>query len=271
MSRIEIAPDQHLAEEAIRRLASAGCVMPRDEVEAALEAWGAGVPDVAAKLGEYVERRRFGEPPAYILGGVSFLGDWVRVGPGAFVPRPWTAAVCLAALDHLGERGVLVDVGTGAGAIAMAAARARPGAEVWATELDPDALTWAHRNLDSVDNVTVLAGSLLAPLPADLLGRVDVIVGCLPYVPASAINTMPRDFREHEPPVAFDGGPDGLRLVEGTLVEAPQWLRTGGRVVLEIGAGHGQLARQLARDHGYGRVEIGRDEDGDDAFLVAGL
>jgi release factor glutamine methyltransferase len=254
---------------AIKRLAGVGCVMPAEEVEAALEAWGQALTDLPARLDDYVRRRSVGEPPAYILGGVPFLGHWVRVGPGAFIPRPWTEDVTRAAIDLLDEPGNLVDVGTGAGPIALAVARARRGATLWATELEPAALSWAHANLDGLENVTILQGDLFEPLPHALKERVNIVVGCLPYVPGTALDAMPRDFREHEPVGAFDGGPDGLAVVSRALEQATAWLRPGGWAIFEIGAGQGPQAAAAADACGYRLITIREDEDGDDAILLA--
>jgi release factor glutamine methyltransferase len=80
---------------------------------------------------------------------------------------------------------------------------------------------------------------------------------------------MPRDFREHEPAMAFDGGPDGLAVVKRALQQARGWLRSGGWIVLEIGAGQGPAALELGRRVGYRQVRVRRDADGDDAMLAA--
>jgi release factor glutamine methyltransferase len=232
--------------------------------------WGRGSPaSIGRLLTDYADRRERGEPPAYILGGVSFMGAWVKVGPGAFVPRPWTEAVARAALELLGAAGNVVDLCAGAGPIAMAIATASAASQVWATEIDPGALRWAHANLDSLSNVTVLEGDLFEPLPSGLRGQFDVVVGCLPYVPTAATAVMPRDFRDYEPLVAFDGGPDGLSVVSRVVDQAAAWLRPGGWIVLEIGAGQGERAVELCRGAGYNKVVVRRDEDGDDAMIVA--
>ncbi|MGI8610093.1 MAG: N5-glutamine methyltransferase family protein [Candidatus Dormibacteria bacterium] len=266
----QVDPTEDAVRTTLARLAAAGCVLPGEEVAAALAAWdGSELTEILARLTEYAVRRERGEPPAYILGGTPFLGTWIKVGRGAFVPRPWTQAVARKAIDLLPPGGNAVDIGTGAGAVAAAIALASPASHLWATEIDPAAMTWARINLGALANVTLLQGDLFGPLPPDLEGAVDIVAGCLPYVPTAAVADLPRDFREHEPAVAFDGGSDGLGIVGRALAEATTWLRPGGWVVLEVGARQGARAIELSEAMGYVECVAARDEDGDDAMIIA--
>ena len=68
------------------------------------------------------------------------------------IPRPETEVVVEVALEELralvGDRRLVVaDLGTGSGAIALSLAAEVPRADVWATELSPDALAVARANL----------------------------------------------------------------------------------------------------------------------------
>src|SRR5690606_34700627 len=89
-----------------------------------------------------------------------------------------------------------------------AVATAVPGVVLYATDVDEVAVGYARRTLG--DRGSVLLGDLDAPLPATLLGRVDVLTVNAPYVPTDAIRTLPPEARDHEPRAAIDGGPDGL-------------------------------------------------------------
>ena len=55
----------------------------------------------------------------------------------------------------------------------------------------------------------------------------------VPYVPTTALALMPREAREHEPPLALDGGDDGLAVLRRVAREAPTWLAPGGTVLFE--------------------------------------
>jgi release factor glutamine methyltransferase len=262
------------------RLAAAGCVSAEAEARWLLEEAlgigpgelparrGAPLPPAAAeRLDRMVARRVAGEPLQYVIGWAPFGALRIAVGPGVFVPRPETELVAERAARHLAaararararagspaEAPVAVDLCTGSGVIACFLAERVPGARVLATEVDPGALVWARRNLEA-RRVELLEGDLDEPLPADLEGRVDVLVANVPYVPAGAIPLLPHDVREHEPHLALDGGPDGLDVLRRLVARAPRWLAPGGWLVCEIGDGQGEAVAALFA--GAGLVEV---------------
>ena len=72
-----------------------------------------------------------------------------------------------------------------------------------------------------------------SPLPAALRGRVQVLTANVPYVPTGEIGYLPPEAREHEPPAALDGGPDGLDVLRRVAAGAPGWLAPGGHLLIE--------------------------------------
>src|SRR5437870_1422927 len=106
-----------------------------------------------------------------------FHGIPLETAPGrVFNPRPTTEPLVDAALARLDGMPMRVaDVGTGSGAVAIAIAKLAPNAEVWATDIHPDAVALARRNVARhglEDRVHVLEGDLLDPVPAP----VDLVV-----------------------------------------------------------------------------------------------
>jgi methylase of polypeptide subunit release factors len=118
----------------------------------------------------------------------------------------------------------------GAGPVAAVLAAQVPGVEVWAVDVDPVAVRCARRNLP---DGRVLLGDLFDPLPADLRGRVGVLVANAPYVPSEEVAFMPAEARLHEARVALDGGPDGLDVQRRVIAAAPEWLAPGGTLLVE--------------------------------------
>ena len=54
-----------------------------------------------------------------------------------------------------------------------------------------------------------------------------------PYVPTDAIRLMPPEARDYEPPIALDGGPDGMDIHRRVAAEAAAWLKPGGHLLIE--------------------------------------
>jgi release factor glutamine methyltransferase len=218
-------------------------------------------PLVAAELASYrdlVSRRLAGEPVAYLLGHKEFWSLDLLVDPRVLIPRPDSETLVEEALDRVaGPDARIADVGTGSGALALALAKARPEAQVFATDISPDALAVARANAERLGlAVTFLQGDLVVPLlPA---GRFDLIVANLPYIPSADIDGLAADVRS-EPRLALDGGADGLTLVRRLVAEAPGVLQPGGCLALEVGAGQAGAVAELLRGSGLGGVRSRRD------------
>lgn len=191
--------------------------------------------------GEYrdlVRRRSEGAPVAYLVGRKEFYSLRFDVSPAVLIPRPETEFVVmefLAAVKEI-EEPMAVDVGTGSGCIAVACAKHKPGARFAAIDASADALEVARRNAARhavADRIEFLEGDFLAPLA----GRpaVDVIVSNPPYITSAEVEALDPGVRDFEPRLALDGGVDGLDAYRRIAAQAPPLLKSGGRLILEIG------------------------------------
>jgi release factor glutamine methyltransferase len=192
------------------------------------------------------------------------------------IPRPETECVVEVALDLARSRGVplvVADLGTGSGAIALALADELPrhGVTVWATDASPDALDVARANLAGLGraaaNVRLAQGSWFGALPAELRGRLDIVVSNPPYVADD--EPVDEAVAEWEPVGAVRGGPDGLDALRAIVAAAPAWLRPGGALVCELGAAQGAAAQALATSAGLTDVRVHPDLAGRDRVLTA--
>ncbi len=246
------------ADPLVARLRAAGCVFAEDEAALLREAASGD------ELESLVARRVAGEPLEPLLGWAAFAGMRVDVAPGVFVPRVRSEVLVDAALDGLPDDAVVVELCCGVGAIAAAILGARPDAEVWAADIDPDAVAVARRNLPPE---RVLEGDLYAPLPERLRGRVDVIVANGPYVPSDEIAFMPAEAREHEHRVALDGGADGTAVQARVASGCREWLAPGGRVIIETSERQAARTASLIDEQGL-VARIVRDEERDGTAVV---
>lgn len=218
-------------ERVVALLRAAGCVFPEEEAALLI----AGSPDPHA-LAVLVARRAGGEPLEHVLGHATFGGLRIDLDAGVFVPRRRSEflvdTACASA--PAGCPLTVVDLCCGSGALGLAIAVRLGGREVrlHAADADPTAVACARRNLRRVDGHTY-QGDLDHPLPRSLLGRVDVLVANVPYVPTAELALLPAEARLHEPRAALDGGPDGLDVVRRLASAAPRWLARGGAVLTE--------------------------------------
>ena len=117
----------------------------------------------------------------------------------------------------------------------------------------------------------VYRGDLFAPLPSTLEGRVNLVVGVVPYVPTPELPLLQRDTFVFESPLAYDGGRDGTEILRRVLSDSPRFLRRDGALLLELGGGQADaLGADLGR-LGYVGSAVLLDDDGDVRGLEATL
>lgn len=194
-----------------------------------------------------LQRRLQGEPAAYISGRREFHGWPFAVGPGVLVPRPETELLVDLALEELEEApGALVaDIGTGSGCIAVAVALERAPGPTIALDLSPEALSIARHNaLQLGAHVDFVGGNLAAPL-----GRADILLANLPYIPTDEIAGLQPEVRDWEPRGALDGGADGLALICQLVEDCAMRLRPRF-LALEVGSGQALAVASLLAGHG---------------------
>lgn len=258
-----LADDRVRLDEAdvVTRLRAAGCVFAEDE--ARLLVTEAGTP---AELAGMVDRRTAGIPLEHILGWAEFAGLRIAVDEGVFVPRRRSELLVREAARRAGAGAVIVDMCCGSGAVGVALVAALGAAELHAVDVDAAAARCAVRNVAPYGG-QVHVGDLDAPLPATLLGRVDIIVANTPYVPTDAIAQMPLEARLHEPRVALDGGADGLVLHRRLAEAATRWLRPGGHLLVETSVHQSPRTAEILGLAGF-TTWVVHDEDLDGTVVV---
>lgn len=225
-------------------------------------------PAAATRLRGMIARRLEGVPLAHLTGRQRFLEVELESAPDALIPRRETEVLGRAALGLLREMQgsglVVIDLCTGSGNVALAIAVHEPRARVSAADLSPDAVALARRNVGRCalrERVTVEAGDLLAPFDdARFHGAVDLITCNPPYISSAKVDTLPAEIAAHEPRLAFDGGPLGIRILNRLVQEAPLFLRDGGWLAFEVGLGQARgMRRRLEQVGAYDAIQEATD------------
>jgi len=208
-------------------------------------------PRLRPALESLIARAAEGEPLAYLTGRREFCGLDFSVDGRVLVPRPET--------EQLAERGLqflkrlparpggwrVFDVGTGSGNLAITLAVKCATAKIIASDISAEALVVARANAVRHQ----VAGQIVF-VQSDLLSAFrpracDLLVANLPYIPSATLRSLA--VSKHEPPLALDGGPDGLELYRRLLADAPRVMEAGGQLLLEIEDTRGRAARELAQ------------------------
>lgn len=226
-----------------------------------LHAWAERIPELesSARFDAWLNRRRTGEPVAYILGWREFWSLELEVTPDTLIPRPETELLVELALERLPEdhQAMVADLGTGSGAIALAVALERPQARIVATDQSLATLIVARRNARrlNIASVEFRQGDWCAPLAGE---RFDLIVANPPYIAAADPCWQAGELR-FEPSRALIAGEDGLDALRAIIAAAPDHLKPDGWLLLEHGYNQGEAAPALLQEQGF--VEVSDHQD----------
>ncbi len=209
-----------------------------------------------------VEERAARRPLQYILGRWEFMGLSLFVGEGVLVPREDTAVLVEALGERLPSHRPLrgIDLCAGTGAVALGLCGLRPGLQMECVELSEEAFGYLEKNLGQYPRYGVRAhrGDVLSPETAGRFGGLDVIAANPPYIAESTLPTLQPEVRK-EPPMALDGGPDGLSFYRAIgELWAPR-LRHGGLLGVEIGEEQGQAVLDIFKAAGLFGLALHKD------------
>jgi release factor glutamine methyltransferase len=228
-------------------------------------------PAQAEALDEMLERRKCGEPSAYITGHREFYGLDFYVDSSVLIPRPETELLVEKAIELARNHPIatIADIGTGCGAIAISLAVNLPGVSFYATDLSPAALEVARTNCRRhgvMGRVVLLQGNLLEPLAKP----VDMIIANLPYVRRADLpRTGPSSY---EPMLALSGGEKGLEVIKPLCHQACDKLKKGGSLLLEIGERQTECVMAIVRGlFPVGIINVHRDLAGLERVVVLRL
>lgn len=213
------------------------------------------------------ERRRRGEPLAYLLGHWEFWSLDLIITPAVLIPRPETELLVAAALYSrpVALPQMVVDLGTGSGAVALAIAKERPNWQVVATDCSPGALDIAQRNARrlGLTNIEFRAGIWLEPLAGR---RFDLIISNPPYV---ACHDPHLGDLQWEPQLALLAGADGRDALSAIATDARSYLVAAGVLALEHGSTQGAWLRAVLTHLNYQEIQTLVDLEDRERVTVA--
>jgi release factor glutamine methyltransferase len=253
--------------DAVSRLAAAGIENPRLDVRVL---WNRANGD-AAQFESAVSRRAAREPLAYITGRKEFWSLDFEVGPGVLIPRPETETIIEQALAFFPERGAplkVLDLGTGTACLPVAFLKEFPNAHVLGIDRSEEARFYALRNVAR----HVLAGRceiIGGDWDEAVAGPYDVVLSNPPYIKTADLAGLEPEVG-YEPPVALDGGPDGLSAYRALAPALARLLSPSGHAFFEIGAGQSAEVGALLAQCGLIVNKVATDLAGIPRVLVVG-
>ena len=217
-------------------------------------------------LRQDMARLTSGEPLAYVIGWIPFLGLRIHLDSKPLIPRPETEWWAEELAAHLAGRSSVsvLDLCAGSGAIGCSILKFHPDANVSFAELDAKHKETIEKNLRENDlpDAKIGIGDLFAPFPGE---RFDVIASNPPYIPSG--RKLEHSVTGFEPEEALFAGEDGLSVIRRIAAEAPMHMHEGGELWLECDAEHAEEAKALVSEHAK-RAELRNDQYGRPRLIV---
>lgn len=229
---------------------------------------------IQGKIRNVVDRALQSEPLQYIFGNAWFYGMNIKVTPDVLIPRPETAQLVDRIVDdNPGKDLRVIDLGTGSGCIALALSRNLAFSDVMALDISEKALDVARENADKLKaGVRFIQGDILNLQAVKELDnrKFDIIVSNPPYIADHERGQMEDNVLLHEPSLAlFVPDSDTLKFYVPILLFAADHLAPGGHVYFEINPLYAKELADKAKSIGFGNVELMKDFQGSDRFLIA--
>lgn len=220
--------------------------------------------DSAVDLSKDLARLATGEPLAYVIGWIPFLGLHINLDSRPLIPRPetesWTEDLHTRLKEKFGDDPfTFLDLCAGSGAIGLSVLARFPAARVRFAELVSAHCDQIRKNIVENDldasRATVHIGDLFDVFPSDQ--RFDVIATNPPYVPETrALDASVTDF---EPKVALYAGNDGLDLIRRIATEASDRLEENGELWMECDIDNIEEAKTMLLKNGAVEATIRND------------
>lgn len=231
-----------------------------------------------ARYAQWIERRLAREPVATILGRREFWSLNFKVNSDVLIPRPETEGVIerlLVLQDESRHRPQpnILDLCTGSGILAVVAAREIPASRVFAVDISAPALQVARENARThlvADRMVFFEGDLFEGWEAPECRELDFILCNPPYIESGMMPQLQPEIRDHEPALALDGGPDGMKFFNRIIPTAAERLRPGGFMILEMGPEQAPaLTELMASQPALENIVVTRDYSGRDRVVSA--
>ena len=219
---------------------------------------------------KFLERRKRGEPIAYIVGKCFFWDFELIANSSVLIPRPETERLVELAIELVMKnqrRNYIADLGTGSGAIAIALAIAFKDSFVHAVDISEDALAVARINANNLDveNIEFHKGSWFGGLPGK---RFDLIVANPPYIKNGDEHLLKKEL-SYEPLNSLVSDDSGYAALNTIIDQSTKFLRKDAWLLLEHGYNQQEKVLDRLKVNGYSSLIGHQDLSGVDRVVVA--
>ena len=217
-----------------------------------------------------IERRRKGEPVAYLVNKKEFWKNTFYVDKNVLIPRPDTELIVAQVLKTYSKDKYLqvLDIGTGSGCILLSLLAERPQFCGTGIDISKQSINVSKYNAKRL-NLTNRVKFYNSDVDNFKNRKYDLIVSNPPYIEISNLKYLERDVINFEPKLALNGGFDGFSKIRKVIDKAAVLIKRNGKLILEIGFNQKNITQQLLKKEGFYINKVLKDYGYNDRCIIS--
>ena len=217
-----------------------------------------------------IERRRKGEPIAYLINKKEFWKNEFYVNENVLIPRPDTELIIDQVLKIYSKNSQLqiLDIGTGSGCILLSILKERTSFYGTGIDISKKSINVSKFNANrlKLDNRVKFYNSDVDNFK---IGKYDLIVSNPPYIELLSLKYLEKDVVNFEPKLALSGGFDGFSKIRKVISKASTLIKKNGKLILEIGFKQRNKVKEILKKEGFYINRTLKDYGNNDRCIIS--
>ena len=217
-----------------------------------------------------IERRKKGEPVAYLINKKEFWKETFYVNKDVLIPRPDTEHLIEEVIKYTDKDSKLhiLDIGTGSGCILLSILRERKKFNGTGIDISKKSINISRYNAKKLklNNRTKF---YVSDVDNFLIGKYDIVISNPPYIENLSLKYLDRDVINFEPKLALDGGKDGFSEIIKVINKSSALIKKNGIFILEIGYNQKNKAIQMLKNKGFYIKKVLKDYGKNDRCIIS--
>ncbi|MDC1185263.1 peptide chain release factor N(5)-glutamine methyltransferase [Candidatus Pelagibacter ubique] len=222
------------------------------------------------KFKNLIERRKKGEPIAYLINKKEFWKDEFFVNKDVLIPRPDSELIIEQVLKIYSKYDQLqiLDIGTGSGCILLSILKERSNFYGTGIDISKKSINVSKFNAKQL-NLTNRVKFFHSSVDNFNNGKYDIIVSNPPYIEQLSLKYLEKDVVNFEPKLALSGGFDGFSKIRKVINKTSNLIKKNGKFILEIGFNQKNKVIKILKEEGFYVNKAIKDYGNNDRCIIS--
>ena len=222
------------------------------------------------KFKSLIERRKKGEPIAYLINKKEFWKDEFFVNKDVLIPRPDSELIIeqVLKINSKDNQLQILDIGTGSGCILLSILKERSNFYGTGIDISKKSINVSKFNAKQL-NLTNRVKFFHSSVDNFNNGKYDIIVSNPPYIEQLSLKYLEKDVVNFEPKLALSGGFDGFSKIRKVINKASILIKKNGKFILEIGFNQKNKVIKILKEEGFYVNKAIKDYGNNDRCIIS--